>query len=151
MRYLCDHHRERLLQAPAIAMNLWQQAIVRGKHSHLAGDLGAAKAFFGSAFEIAYIHRQLDPDHSNPFASEHLATAGLLLADILMASRCGREAEDCLRLAVDNCYHRAWCGDFSAESADALHWAGQLCTYLNEQMGRCSRGKSGGQGSQRQH
>ncbi len=96
MRFLCERHRACIASDVKRAGELWDGAFLHGDMEYQAENWALAKAFFGSAFEIALLLIDRHGDRLSQRWYERLFQSGSYLACVYCQMEDYETAEYCL-------------------------------------------------------
>lgn len=129
MSFLCPKHRSTVANNEATAQQLWQGAMINGDSAFSRCRMEQARAFFGSAFEVAKIRLVASPCAADALLTpQHLAEASARLVNTLYMLDDFRSAEQCL---LEQHYLLLF---FGVDELQPPRWQQQALALLDQQQ-----------------
>lgn len=129
MSFLCPKHKTAVVNSEIAAADLWHGAMLNGERAFNRCQLERARAFFGSAFEIAKIRLVAEPcSEQARVTPQHLAQASQRLVNTLYLVDDFRSAEQCL---LEQHYLLLF---FGVDERQIHHWQQQALNLLDQQQ-----------------
>lgn len=129
MSFLCPKHKAAVVNNEVTAEDLWHGAMLNGERAFNRCQFEQARAFFGSAFEIAKIRLVAEPcSEKARVTPQHLAQASQRLVNSLYLLDDFHSAEQCL---LEQHYLLLF---FGVDERQMDHWQQQALSLLDQQL-----------------